>query len=202
MSSRILPVVLFVLLLVACGGASDSSGAYGGPSRSLTPTRTAGSERGNLTFSGAVSGDMRLDNVVCAPRGATIIISLAGKVGETQYGVQINSVDTGAFEFGTPKPLERAALVLLSDQTVTKGNVPRWSAGFQDSPGKGKLAIAGDHSGQIDADLEGSEGTKGSVHVRGVWKCPVGATPIPDTPTPPTGPGGRHPPFGSGLITS
>jgi hypothetical protein len=184
--SRRLPAFLVVLLLIACGGGSNSAGGYGGRSLSLTPTRTAGSERGILTLSGAVSGDMSLDSVICPPRGATIIVSLAGRVGDTQYGVQINSVDTGGFDFGTPKPPDKAALVLLSDQTVTKGAVPRWSAGFPDSPGKGKLALAGDHSGQIDADLEGSEGTKGGVHVRGQWKCPTGATPIPDSPVPPT----------------
>jgi len=186
--SRTLSLVCFLsLLLIACGGGADSPGGYGGLSRSLTPTRTAGSDRGLVTLAGAVSGDMSLDNVICAPRGATIIISLAGKVGDTQYGIQINSVDTGAFLFATPRPADKAALVLLSDQSVTKGAVPRWAAGFQDSPGKGALAIAQDHSGSIDADLEGSEGTKGSVHVRGQWKCPTGPTPIPDTPTPAPG---------------
>ena len=185
MVSRSLPIVCFVaLLLAACGGGSNSSGGFSGPSRSLTPTRTAGNERGSVTLTGAVTGDMSLDSVVCPPQGATIIISLSGKVGETQYGIQINSVDTGGFLFGTPKPPDQATLVLLSDQSVTKGAVPRWSAGFKDSPGKGSLAIGRDHSGTIDADLDGSEETKGTVHVRGLWKCPAGATPIPATEVP------------------
>ena len=176
------------LLVAACGG-SGSSGGYGAGGRSLTPTRTTGNERGTVELTGAVTGDMALENVICAPQGATIIINLAGKVGDTPYGIQINSVSTGGFFFGTPKPPDQAALVLLSDQTTGKNEVSRWSAGFRDTPGKGAVAIGTDRSGTIDADLEGSQGTKGNVHVRGVWKCPGGGTPQPSalptsSPTP------------------
>ena len=178
MLSRFFPLVCFIAsLLAACGSGSGSSGPYSGGSRSLTPTRTAGNQKGGVTLSGAVNGDMNLDNVICGPRGATIVISLVGKVAETQYGIQINTVDTGGFLFGTPTPADQAALVLLSDQTVTKGAVPRWSAGFAGTPGKGTLAIGRDHSGTIDAELEGSEGTKGTVHVKGLWKCSTGGAP-------------------------
>jgi len=176
------------LLVAACSG-SGSSGAYGGGGRSLTPTRTTGNERGTVELTGAVTGDMALENVICPPQGATLIINLAGKVGDTPYAIQINSVSPGGFFFGTPKPPDQAVLVLLSDQTTGKNEVSRWSAGFRDSPGKGAVAIGADSSGSIDADLEGDQGTKGNVHVRGVWKCPGSGTPRPSalptsSPTP------------------
>ena len=175
MRLRFFALAWFVLFLLAagCGGsAHDGAGQPSGSGpRSLTPTARPHRDRGSIVLSGAIAGDLSLDTVICAPPGATLIVGIMGKVGNTLYGLQINTVAAGSYQFGTAGTANFQALVLLMDEAVSQGSVQRWSAGFADYPGKGTLSIAQDHSGAIDAELDGSPGTKGTVHVKGNWTC-------------------------------
>src|SRR5205814_9448795 len=106
----------------------------------LTPTAGARAEPAALELTGAVSGALTEASVTCAPPGATILIGISGKLKDKPYGIQINTLETGTFKLGEIVA-DPPAVILLSDQSVTGGAVPRWSAGLSDTKGNGTLQI-------------------------------------------------------------
>jgi hypothetical protein len=118
---------------------------------------------------GAATGTLSFNAVSCASAGG-ISIALAGRTSGGGYGVTIQTQRSGSFTFANGTTQGTVPLVQLSEQPV--GGTPKvWSAGFQQAPGSGSITVNSDNSGSIDADLQASPGTTGTVHVKGSWKC-------------------------------
>ena len=161
-----------VLALAACSGGDDNTdktaaGASSAPSSSTTEaTSGSGGGAGSLQAGGALEGAVTVQNISCAPPGGQALVSIAATIGGDSYGIGINATRAGTYELGAGTP---GILIQISSQS-SSGTPRTWIAGFGEVRGSGTVTI-GEQDGSIDATLDPSTGTTGSVQLKGSWTC-------------------------------
>ena len=168
-------LVTAALFGLACGSGGDdntgktTAGASTSPAATATdaePSASGGAGSGSLQASGALEGAVTIQNISCAPPGGQALVSITATIGGDDFGIGINATRAATYELGAGIP---GILIQLSSQS-SSGTPRTWIAGFGEVKGSGTVTI-GEQGGSIDATLDPSTGTTGSVQLKGSWTC-------------------------------